>query len=124
MDLNVTILIQIVNFIIAYIIIRTLLLKPTVAVILQEEEHRAKLDETLHSIETANKSKEDTLAREWDSCKKQFEEHSPEVIDSQQVLETPSTESLKEIPALDKKSIEPMTDRLANELTERLSHVR
>jgi hypothetical protein len=124
MDINITILVQIVNFSVAYTIIRHLLLKPAVSVILQEEEHQAFLNKKLHSLESAIKTKEETLACEWHSSQQEFGKHAPAVIEAQQAIEDLCIESVKEAPRLDKKTIEPMADSVAQELTERLGHVR
>ena len=124
MVINITILIQIVNFIVAYVIIRTLLLKPVVAIILQAEEHRADLDESIANIAKANKAKEETMARHWAACKQEFGEHAPQIAEAELALRTEKIVELQEIPELDKKSVEPMADGVADELVERMSHVR
>ena len=122
MNVNITIFIQIVNFLIAYLIIRTLLLKPTVAVILQDEKHRAELDQTLNAIETINQKKEETLDHDWQQCKQEFKKHAPQAIKAE-ILKQAATESTVEIPSLDKKSVEQMTDQVTDQLKESLSHV-
>lgn len=124
MDINITILVQIVNFFIAYIIIRHLLLKPAVSVILEKEEQQAQLNKQLRTLESAIKTKTETLSREWNSCHQEFGKHAPAVVEAQQELAAQGAESVKEAPSLDKKAIEPMTDSVAQELTERLGHVR
>ena len=124
MEINITILVQIVNFTIAYVIIRTLLLKPAVAVILQEEKQRAEIDTSIENIEKANKAKEETKAYQWAASRQEFGEHAPEISESERVLRTQATVELPAIPEIDKKSIEPMTDSLTTELVERISHVR
>lgn len=123
-ELNITIFIQIVNFMIAYVIIRTLLLKPTVAVILQEQAHLDLLEGSIESISKSNKAKEETMTRRWTACRQQFGGHAPEVAQSEQALRTKTVEVTPEVAAFDKKSIEPMADSLADELVERMSHVR
>ncbi len=124
MLINITILVQMINFIIAYVIIRTLLLKPAVTVILQEEEHRATLDKSIENIDKANKAKQETMAYQWSVCKQEFGEHAPEISETERVLRTPPAVELPAIPELDKKSIEPMADSLAHDLVERISNVR
>ena len=124
MDVNATILVQIVNFLIAYVIIRHLLLKPAVTVILQEEEHQASLDKKLRALEATNKSKEEKLSSEWATCQQEFKKHAPAVLESQQKTAIESPENLKEAPVLDQKTVKPITNDVAQELTERLSHVR
>ena len=112
MDINITILIQIVNFIIAYVIIRTLLLKPTVAVILQEEEHRANIAKSIENNSKSNKAKEEAMARSWAAYRQQFGEHAPEVAQNEQALRTKSVEVMPEVPPFDKRSVEPTADQL------------
>jgi hypothetical protein len=124
MGINITILIQIVNFLIAYVIIRTLLLKPVVTVILNQEAHQEELNLTLQNLEKGNQAKEAILAQDWESCKKEFKEHAPKIQEAQKMLEQPTPENLPEIPAIDKKTIEPMTNQVADQISERLSHVR
>ena len=122
--INITILIQIVNFVVAYVIIRTLLLKPAVAIILQEEEHRANLDKSIESIANTNKGKEETMAHHWATCRQEFGERAPEIAETEQALRARGIVELPAVPELDKKAIEPMADNLAEELVERISHVR
>jgi hypothetical protein len=123
MDINITALIQIVNFSIAYVIIRNLLLKPAVSVILQEEEHQAQLDKTFRTLQAKNKSKEETIAREWGACQQEFHKHAPAVLEAGATVQQ-DVATIQEVPPLDRKAIEPMTDNVTRDLTERLSHVR
>jgi F0F1-type ATP synthase membrane subunit b/b' len=124
MDINITIFVQIINFSIAYLIIRYLLLRPAVSIILQEEDRQAESNKKLHTLESAIKTKEATITHEWNSCQQEFDSHAPAVIEALQALEAQDTESVKDAPSLDKKSIEPITESVAQELTERLSNVR
>ena len=124
MGINITILVQMINFVIAYVIIRTLLLKPTVAVILEEQDVRTRLDESIQNVARANKAKEETMTRNWADCKQEFGKRAPHVAQTEQMLRTEHVEAVPEVPLIDKKAIDPMADRLADELVERIGHVR
>lgn len=124
MDINITILIQIANFFIAYVIVRTLLLKPVVTVILEEEKHREELNENLQNILDANNAKRETMTREWTANQKLFEEQVPLITSEEAGIEQSNTSDIKEATVSDAKNIEPITELVADELEERLSHVR
>ncbi len=124
MNINITLLIQIFNFIIAYVIVRTLLLKPAVAVILQEEEYRAHLDASIESNLKANKAKEETMAHRWTTAKEIFASRAPDVVQAEQALRVPTEAKMPKIPEIDKRVLKPMAADVADELVERIRHVR
>lgn len=123
MTISIALFIQIINFIIAYIIIRTLLLKPAVSEILQEEEHQARLQEAVNNTTQGNKAKEQTLESKWASCKNIFSEKSPEVIQTEKELRTISEAKFPELQEPSLKEIESMANRISDNLVERISHV-
>lgn len=124
MDINITLIIQIVNFIIAYVIIRTLLLRPAVTVIMQEEEHLALINKSIDSNNQENKAKEENMARRWTECRQEVDEHAPEIAQAELSLLLIGGPEMPKISELDHRSIEPMADNVAAELVERMSHVR
>lgn len=76
-SINATLIVQMLNFVVAYLIIRFYILKPTVAVIQREDSLRASLREELaerrHTIET----KQRELSIHWQNSKEFFAQHIP-----------------------------------------------
>jgi len=123
MTVSIALFIQIINFIIAYVIIRTLLLKPAVSEILQEEEHQARLQEAVDNTIKTNKTKEQTLESKWVACKHVFAATSPEVIQTEKELRHISEAEFPGLHDADSKEIADMAKDITNDLVERISHV-
>lgn len=124
MLVNITIIIQIANFLIAYSIIRTFLLKPVVSIILQEEEHQATLLNTINKNTKENKAKEELMTQRWICCKQEFSEHAPQIAQIKQTLIITDTVETEDIPVFNNKTVDPIAHKLADEIVERINHVR
>lgn len=122
--INMTILIQMANFIIAYIIIRKLLLDPAAKIIRQEEEGRVQILSTIQQLKNANTAKEDTLANRWATCQRNLQNQSPKVILAEKTVSSDQIAPSMDTPRLEPETIKPIIAQVAHELTERLSHVR
>jgi hypothetical protein len=123
MTVSIALFIQIINFIVAYIIIRTLLLKPAVSEILQEEEHQARLQEAIDNTIKGNKEKEQTIESKWVACRNVFAKKSPGVIQIENESCQPSQAEFPELHETDSKEIAHMAQSITDNIVERIRHV-
>lgn len=116
-NFNATLLIQVFNFGIAYLLIRVLLLKPAIAVRNQEQETR---DAAIELISRRQQQIEQTIYTQhqvWRSCNAYYADHKPEITDQgifrdlteeYPVIEITSQEedkAIKEIASLIEKKV-------------------
>jgi hypothetical protein len=123
-DINLTLVVQMINFIIAYIIIRILLLKPAVEAINQEEEARAYNQKIINNTTQTNEAKEDTMRRRWIYCQQECLQLVPSPGDVQEELKTKEGTTTFQAPPVSTQYKEKITKDIADELIQRMSHVR
>lgn len=121
-SVNLTLVVQIANFLVAYVIVRNLLLRPAIDVIEQEQEQAAQDLKTIETYLRSNGAKEDTMARRWQSCQKEFEDHCPHVMHIECGQRARDEQQEFEVP--DNKTIETMAEELARKITQEVRHVR
>lgn len=119
-----TILIQMVNFLIAYLIIRCIFLSPAVKVLTEEQEEQAQTMSTIEQLKNANIAKQDTMAYRWTTCQLTLQAHSPKVAQTERSMLVKETDASVSVPQPSPESIEPLVAQVAHQLTERLSNVR
>jgi len=78
MTLNATVLVQIVNFIIAYYIIDRVFLRKAVAIVLHERTEHATLMKDIELQREKVAEREQTKASRWQLFRKQFQQKSPQ----------------------------------------------
>jgi len=76
-NINITLIVQAINFFIAYGIIRTLLLKPAVQVIQDEQAQQAKLNTIIRQQEQSITIKEGERQKNWQACCDYFDDNKP-----------------------------------------------
>lgn len=121
-SVNLTLVVQISNFLVAYVIVRNLLLRPALDVIEQEEQLQAQALKTIDMYLRSNGAKEDTMSRRWKSCQKEFEDQSPRTAQLKGLKVTRDEKQEFQMP--DEKEIEIMTEKLAREIAQEVRHVR
>jgi F0F1-type ATP synthase membrane subunit b/b' len=124
MTISVALFVQIVNFIIAYLIIRVLVLKPAVSEILHDEEHQARLQEVIDSTTQSNRAKERTLEHKWIACRDACAKKAPDVLHVEQELSSASESGAQKLHESGPQEIIDMAREVANNLVERISHVK
>jgi len=77
MNINATLIIQAVNFFIAYGIMRTFLLKPAVQVIQDEQDQQAKLNTIIRQQEQSITIKGGERQKYWQACRDYFKDNKP-----------------------------------------------
>lgn len=112
MDINMTLLVQMGNFLIAYGMIRALLIKPVYAVLMHEAAEQADLQETVESRSIILAQKEREKQEQWQA-------HQVELVGA---MPAPKSESLfvtrqgipsPEIITLSAQEIEQLTHEIA-----------
>ena len=81
MEVNFTLVVQALNFFIAYIMIRKLLLVPVVRIITKQEEHHNLVQETIAQLEESIAKAKRSRRRLWENTRAYFSQKSPLVGD-------------------------------------------
>lgn len=79
MTLNATLIVQIFNFLIGYVIISNFFLKPVYNAIKREEHFLHDLKEKMNYELDLVRAKENEKENDWQSCQNYFHEHKPQV---------------------------------------------
>ncbi len=114
MTLNGTIIVQLINFIIAYFIIDRLLLRKAVALIQQECTEQDNLMKDIQKERDYVSDNEEQKKLEWEQFFQQFKQESPKII------ERPSFKKFERIPKIGEKLPSIEVKRTTNELKDLL----
>ena len=118
---NATLLLQAVHFIIAYGIVRYLLLKPIIAAIYSEDSLAESLQESLQDRKAAIEEKHRELLAQWEICKRYFSTHAPLLVSKhiplKIVIEGP-------LASKDKQTQQREIASLAQQIVSGVDHVR
>lgn len=79
MTINLTLVVQIIHFIIAYFIISRILLKPAIAIIKDEKKERDDFSRLILNTEADIKSKELLKKSLWQGSLRQFKASQPDI---------------------------------------------
>lgn len=79
MNVNATLVIQAINFAIAYIVLRTFLFKPAIAVIQHEQEEQEAIKNVIGQQEQSIELKEKERQKHWQLCRSYFVKNRPPV---------------------------------------------
>ncbi len=78
-DINLTLIVQIIHFGVAYFLIRTLFLKPLIEVIEQEDHYDRTIRQNVSTAEKEKAQQEHINADLWASAQRSFAKMRPEV---------------------------------------------
>jgi hypothetical protein len=81
MNINATLIVQAINFFIAYLLFRFILLKPAYAAIVEEQEAKAALEQLIADDKQLIESRRQALAHQWRESVAFFRKNLPEPID-------------------------------------------
>ncbi len=113
MNINVTLVVQAVNFFVAYWIMRILLFKPALQVIQGEQMQQARLNTIIRQQEQSITIKEDERQKHWQACRDYFRDNKP-FIDLTKLV-------IKEIPEVSVPVVpQELVDKLADETQQAL----
>ncbi len=120
MNINITLIVQGINFFIAYGIMRIFLLKPAVQVIQDEQAQQAKLNTVIKQQEQSMTIKGGERQKYWQACRDYFKDNKP-FIDRTVSL-------IKEIPEIFVPVVlENLVDKLIEEthraLVKKIGHI-
>lgn len=123
LSLDLTMLVQAINFAIAYVAIRTLLLKPAVETLEKNAEHQQSLNHKIDVAIRSNEAQEKHMQEQWQLYRIEVKEKMPTpvitpLITLKRVSEKPV------IPVADKEYTRFLTASIAEELVKRIDHVR
>lgn len=122
MTINITIIVQMLNFGIAYALLYSLFFKPTVALLHDEQESYRAIENIIVSGKAVCLEKEQELDMQVQSCKQFFKDHKPRVQDLYLVVLKELTPSITPQP-LDAQSIKQATEHIKQALIKRVEHV-
>lgn len=76
-DINITFIVQIFHFLIAYVLLRNLLWRPVVARMNEYEKHNEELNKELHYQVRLGEDKKNDIAQVWQQARESFSVHAP-----------------------------------------------
>lgn len=118
---NATLIIQIFNFLIAYIIVRFFIVNPLLAVIQKEDEQEAALAHAIQERQMTVENKRNELEVYWSGCKQHFASHTPSVPLRPIPL---SGKAQINVVVIDLAQQEKIAQELGQQVTAEASHVR
>jgi len=122
MTINLTLVVQAINFLIAYIMIKKLFLKPAVEAIEQDDADERKDQEKITIQKEIVVGEEKRLQQRLSDFRKTFLEHEPEVAKAFEIAITPIS-GLPSLPAINEKQVEKLAKQTADHLIEKVAHV-
>lgn len=81
MNINATLIIQVINFFIAYLLFRVILLKPAYAAICEEQETKASLEQLIDDDKRLIEDRHHYIAKQWRESYMFFKKNLPESVD-------------------------------------------
>lgn len=122
MTINITIIIQMLNFGIAYILLRFLFFKPTVALLNDEKTAHDSVNHLIADRRAVCLKKEQELDDCIQSCRQFFKINKPHVRGIYQIVFKELTPSIT-VKSLDNKIIQDATEQIKRALIKRVEHV-
>ena len=117
--INATLLIQMVHFLVAYLLVRYGIIRPALAIIAQEDALSVSVHETIHVRRLAIEKKQQELDAYWHYCKQRFAQHSPSVMEPIRWFEIKEKEHIKILPG----ELQEQLNELTTIIVKRLQHV-
>ncbi len=118
--INCTLIVQAINFFIAFLIIKYCFFKPVVAEIHAEDALQESLMNTVQARRKIVAEKEQELLSQWQSAQQHFEHNTPSLRQEPFFSTKPSLVK----PHFDHRMVDDVAKRVATELIKRVDHVR
>lgn len=80
MNINLTLLAQAAHFVIAYLIITKIVLKPAMAIFNKEKEKEQRLEKSILEAKVKVQEKQDHKNERWQICQRYFKYHQPKNV--------------------------------------------
>ncbi len=121
MNINVTLVIQAINFFIAYWIMRIFLFKPALREIQGEQMQQAKLNTIIRQQEQSITIKEDERQKHWQACRNYFRDNKPfidlkKLVIKEEIPEVP-------LPIVSKELVDKLVDETQQALMQRIGYI-
>lgn len=121
-EINLTLFIQAINFIIAYFILRMFFFRPVIAAIRQEDHEKESLIDTIEQRRIMLEDREKERQMQWRTCQDYFVQHAPVLLSQPIPIKKSSIKLIT--PSLDSKEIEEYSTVIANDIVQKVRHVR
>lgn len=118
--LNMTLVIQMINFWIAYVILTRLLLKPAITLVQSEDQRVMNLQTTVQELTEAVARKTLEHEQEWHSMRERLQQKKPSEVLSKIVMTQPRIEEI--IEPVDENEIQILSAQLKNFIVHRIVH--
>ncbi|HEB41904.1 MAG TPA: hypothetical protein ENI08_02715 [Candidatus Dependentiae bacterium] len=120
MNINVTMVIQAINFFIAYWVMRIFLFKPALQVIQGEQIEQTRLDTIIRQQEQSITIKEDERQKHWQACRDYFRDNKPFIdLTKLVVKEMPEVS----IPVVRQELIDKLADETQQVLIQKIGYI-
>lgn len=122
MTINFTIFIQFIHFFFAFIILKKLVLKPSVDIIEQEDEIKKNLLNRLNEEESILHKKEELKERLWQDSRHQFAINTPDIFAKQEIVSF-KLEPVKSLKISD-QDLDNIVKNMTNLVVDKVEHVK
>ena len=121
MEINATLFIQFINFLVAYLMLRSLFLKPAIKEIMYENGIKNDLATTVTARRVIIEQKTAQKLAQWKSYQQDFIAHMPSLLRTEIFVFKDLNFEVSH-PRLSSEYIEKTSDHIASQLTKRLEH--
>lgn len=122
-DINITLFIQVIHFLIGYWIITTFLLKPVYAVIVKQDADTDLLMKDIGENQEAILNINWDTFEHWQRCQQFFKKEAPPANQIQLFIFRNVVPS-RQITEIEKSQVEKKTDEIAQNIMKEIAHVR
>ncbi len=112
MNINATLIVQVINFFIAYFLFRFILLKPAYTIIVEEQETKALLEQLISDDKRLIAKREQELQEQWRENYVFFKKNLPEPLDHVALFK--GTAPKIKLPSLDQTGLVEVKDNLVS----------
>jgi hypothetical protein len=120
-NINLTIIVQCINFLIAYLIIRLLLVKPSIQELESDKNELQQLSAALSEKNAALVAQEEERMRRWHMCQQTIAQQTPSVISPLVKVEL---SDMVKLPEISGNEIQKYAHDVQEIIVKRLSNVR
>ena len=120
--INLTLVVQAGNFAIAYIMIRTLLLRPAIVCIDEDDTAYQRALAKIAKQKENLRKKQEHVEKRWREFQKTFLEREP-AVEKAQEISVIIVPGLPAMPSVDEKYIKQLVHKTTDELIEEIAHV-
>ena len=122
MNVNATLIVQMFNFFIVYLMLRRLLFKPVVAIIQHEEAQKKALHDIIAQQKKSLDIQEKERQRHWYACQEYFATHQP-ASSKQHIISDIIEDDAGEDNPLPADSMTTIITQVRTALEEKIKHV-